>query len=250
MSSDVLRDALKQDRPLAMAWVTCGVPHAVEVMADAGNDLVLIDRQHGLGGHEAMVNCLIAARAAGLPALVRPLTADAGLIGAALDAGAQGVLCPLVETADDVAACVRAAKYPPDGLRSWGPYRGKLVAQGDYTERSKDWTFLAIQLETRSAMDNLDDILKVEGLDMVLVGPNDLALALTGKRDIRAPEVMDACDQILRKAREASVFTAIFANDLDYAKPFASAGWDVITVSTDMSLLGSAAAAAVEGLKG
>ena len=105
------------------------------------------------------------------------------------------------------------------------------MVEGDYTERSKDWTFLAVQIETRSAMDNLDDILKVEGLDMVLVGPNDLALALTGTRDIRAKVVLDACDQILKKAREASVYTAIFANDIDYARPFAEAGWDIITVA-------------------
>lgn len=249
MSKDALRSALKQGHPLSMAWVTLGVPYVVEAMGEAGHDLILVDQQHGLIGHGEMVNSLIAARAAGLPALVRPLTADAGLIGAALDAGAQGVLCPLVETVADVEACVRAAKYPPDGLRSWGPYRGKLVAEGDYTERSKDWTFLSVQLETRAAMDNLDDILKVEGLDMVLVGPNDLALALTGTRDIRASEVIEACDLILRKARENSVFTAIFANDLDYAMPFAKAGWDVITVSTDMSLLGSAATGVVEGLK-
>lgn len=249
MSKDSLRDALETDTPLLMAWVTLGVPYIVEAMGEAGHDLVLVDQQHGLGNPADMVNCLVAARAAGLPALVRPLTADAGLIGAALDAGAQGVLCPLVETAADVEACVRAAKYPPRGQRSWGPYRGKLMVEGDYTELSRDWTFLAVQIETRAAMDNLDDILDVDGLDMVLVGPNDLALALTGTRDIRAKAVMDACDQILQKAREASVYTAIFANDLDYAKPFAKAGWDVITVGTDMSLLSGAAAQAPQSLK-
>lgn len=250
MSADPLRDALKKDGPLLMAWVTLGVPYVVEAMGDAGHDLLLVDQQHGLGSDADMVNCLVAARAAGMPALVRPLTADPGLIGAALDAGAQGVLCPLVETADDVRSCVRAAKYPPDGQRSWGPYRGKLVAEGDYTERSKDWTFLAVQIETRAAMDNLDEILSVDGLDMVLVGPNDLALALTNTRDIRAKAVMDACDDILNKAREASVYTSIFANDLDYAKPFAEAGWDVITVGTDVSLLSKAAAEASDVLKG
>lgn len=250
MSTDPLRTALAKDTPLLMAWVTLGVPYVVEVMGEAGHDVVLIDQQHGLGNASDMVNCLVAARAAGLPALVRPLTADAGLIGAALDAGAQGVLCPLVETAADVEACVRAAKYPPSGLRSWGPYRGKFMVEGDYTERSQDWTFLAVQIETRAAMDNLDDILQVKGLDMVLVGPNDLALALTGTRDIRAKAVLDACGQILKKAREASVYTAIFANDLDYARPFAEAGWDIITVGTDISLLSGAAAQAPKALKG
>jgi len=250
MSKDPFLHALSQDTPLLMAWVTSGVPFIVEQMGEAGYDAVLIDQQHGFGTQGDLVNCLIAARAAQLPTLVRPLTANAGLIGAALDAGAQGVLCPLVESVADVEACVQAANYPPQGMRSWGPYRGKLVVDGDYAERSKDWTIVAVQLETRGAMDNLDDILKVDGLDMVLVGPNDLALALTGTRDIRVNEVVEACDFILNKAREYSVFTAIFANDIDYAKPLFEAGWDVITIGTDMGLLTGAAAGIVEDLKG
>lgn len=250
MSSDPFRQALGSGTPLLMAWVTYGQPYVVEQMGQAGYDCVLIDQQHGIGGNAELVSCLTAARAAGLPAIVRPLTADAGLIGAALDAGAQGVLCPLVETAADVEACVRAAKYPPRGSRSWGPYRGKLMVEGDYTEQSESWTLVAVQIETRAAMENLDHILKVDGLDMVLVGPNDLALALTGTRDIRAKEVVDACNILLKKAREHSVFASIFANDLDYARPFYEAGWDVITVSTDMSLLAAAAEGVVTALKG
>jgi 4-hydroxy-2-oxoheptanedioate aldolase len=250
MTKDPFRHALKQNAPLLMAWVTCGVPYVVEQMGAAGYDAVLIDRQHGFGAQGDLINCLIAARAAQLPTLVRPLTADPGLIGAALDAGSQGVVVPLIESASDVEACVRAAKYPPHGRRSWGPYRGKVVVKGDYSERSKDWTLVAVQIETRGAMDNLDDILAVDGLDMVLVGPNDLSLALTGSRNIRASEVVEACNEILKKAREHSVFTAIFANDIDYAKPLFEAGWDVITVGTDMGLLAGAAADVVQALKG
>lgn len=249
MSKDPFRSALARDTPLLMAWVTSGLPFVVEQMGEAGYDVALIDQQHGTGNHGDLVNCLIAARAARMPAMVRPLTADAGLIGAALDAGAQGVLCPLVETQADVEACVRAMNYPPNGLRSWGPYRGKLVVEGDYTQAAKDWTIAAVQLETRSAMDNLEDILKVDGLDMVLVGPNDLALALTGARDIRAGEVVEACDLILKKARENSVFAAIFANDVDYAKPLYEAGWDVITIGTDLGMMTTAAAEAAAALK-
>lgn len=250
MSSDPFRRALRAKTPLLMAWVTYGLPYVVEQMGEAGYDAVLIDQQHGLGDHCDLVNCLTAARACRLPALVRPLSPDAGLIGAAMDAGAQGVVVPLVETAEDVEACVRAAHYPPRGMRSWGPYRGKLVVEGDYTEQAKDWTLTCVQIETRGAMDNLGDILKVEGLDMVLVGPNDLALALTGTRDIRAAEVVEACDLILKKARDHSVFAAIFANDIDYAKPLMKAGWDVITVGTDMGLLSGAAAGVVTTLRG
>lgn len=250
MTKDPFRHALAQQMPLLMAWVTSGVPYVVEQMGEAGYDAVLIDQQHGFGDQGDLINCLIAARAAGLPTLVRPLTADTGLIGAALDAGAQGVVVPLIDSVADVESCVRAAKYPPHGQRSWGPYRGKLVVEGDYMERSKDWTLAAVQIETRGAMDTLDDILKVDGLDMVLVGPNDLAMALTGARDIRAAEVVEACDLVLNKAREHSVFTAIYANDIDYAKPLMEAGWDIIAVGTDMGLLTGAASDVIEALKG
>ena len=233
-----------------MAWVTYGVPYIIEQMGEAGYDAVLIDSQHGLGHHGDLVNCLTAARAAGLPALVRPLTPDTGLIGAALDAGAQGVVSPLVESVGDVEACVRAGHYPPRGARGWGPYRGRFLVDGDYLEQANDWVINCVQIETRGAMDNLDGIVRVEGLDMVLVGPNDLALALTGTRDIRKPEVVEACNEILKKAREHSVITAIFANDIDYAKPLIEAGWEVISVGTDMGLLAGAAADVVKALKG
>ncbi len=250
MTINLLRAAIADKKPQLMAWVTYGVPYIVEQMGEVGYDVVLIDQQHGLGGKCDLINCLTAARAAGLPALVRPLNPHPGLIGQALDAGAHGVVSPLVETVADVEACVRAAKYPPHGQRSWGPYRGKILVDGDYIAHANDWVINCVQIETRGAMDTLDDILKVDGLDMVLVGPNDLALALTGTRDIRKPEAVEACNEILNKSREHAVLTAIFANDIDYAKPLVEAGWDIITVGTDMGLLAGAAAGIVEALKG
>lgn len=250
MPQDVFRNARGRRPPLSMAWVTLGVPYIVEQMAAAGHDAVLIDRQHGLGGQREMVACLTAARAAGVPAVVRPVTADAGAIGQALDAGAQGVVCPLIETAADAEAVVQAVKYPPRGLRSWGPYRGKFHLEGDYFEQADTWTIACVQIETRAALDNLDGILAVEGLDMALVGPNDLAAALTGRRDIRAGEVVEAIDRVLNKTREHNVIAAIFANDIDYAKPLAEAGWDVVSVGTDAALLEKAGRETLAALKG
>ncbi len=250
MANAPFRQSLASDTPQLMAWVTYGVPYVVEQMGEAGYDAVLIDRQHGLGDQSDLINCLTAARAAGLPALVRPLSPDAGLIGSALDAGAQGVVVPLIETADDAEACVRAVKYAPKGMRSWGPYRSQLMTPHDDLDVVNAWTIACVQIETKGAVDNLEEILSLDGLDMVLVGPNDLATALTGKRDIRASEVIEACDLILKKARERNVFAAIFANDIDYAKPLFEAGWDLITVGADMSLLAGAAGEVVRTFKG
>ena len=241
MATDLFRAARRERRQLVMAWVTLGVPYVVEQMGAIGYDAVLVDQQHGIGDHGDLVNCLAAARAAGLPALVRPVSADAGLIGQALDAGAQGVVCPLINTADDADAVVRAVKYPPRGARSWGPYAGKFLLETDYFDTADDWTLACVQIETRAAVDNLDAILGVDGVDMALLGPNDLAAGLTGERDIHAGEVAEAIDLVLRKSREHDVIAAIFANDADYAKPLVEAGWDVITIGTDMGLLSDGA---------
>ncbi len=249
--SDKFRDARGAGHPLFNAWTTIGSPYVIELMGEAGADVVLIDQQHGIGGDDALVNCLIGARAAGLPALVRVANNDMGLIGRALDAGAQGIVCPLVSTPDDTERLVQAVKYPPRGVRSWGPFRGKYLIDGDYFAQANDWTIACAQIETKGAMEHLDAILGLDGLDMALVGPNDLSVALSGgKLDIRAPEMTDALDEILRRCREHDVIAAIFANDLDYAKPLAEAGWDVITVGTDAGTLTRAMAAARAALIG
>lgn len=250
MTRDKFREARRQQRPMLLGWVTLAVPYVVEQFGAAGFDCVLLDRQHGVGGQIELVNCLTAARAGGLPALVRPVTADAGGIGQALDAGAQGVVCPLIETAADAAEVVRAVKYPPVGSRSWGPYAGKFVLDGEYFDEANSWTVACVQIETAGAVEALDDIMRVDGLDMVLVGPNDLAVALTGRRDIRAPTVTVAIDEILRKAREHDVLAAIYANDIDYARPLVQAGWDVIAVGTDMGMLGRAAEEVIKAFSG
>lgn len=241
MGADVFRTAAREQRLLFNAWTVLGSPYAVEILGAAGWDVVTFDQQHGLGDYDTLVSCLTAARAAGLPALVRIAANEADLIGRALDGGAQGVICPMIRTAADAEYSVQAVKYPPRGVRSWGPYRAQFITDGDYLSQANDWTVACVQIETASALDQLDDILAVEGLDMVLAGPNDLSMTLLGHADIRAKEVTDALDLICRKAREANVMTAVFANDVDYARPLAKAGWGVLTVGTDGGMLEDAA---------
>ena len=132
MREDRFRKAAKDRRPLFNAWLTLNNPFLIELIGEAGWDCITIDQQHGLGGNEALLSCLTAARAAKLPAIVRVAENDPGLIGRALDAGAQGIMCPMIETVDDAEAFVKSVKYPPRGLRSWGPYRARLDFEGDY----------------------------------------------------------------------------------------------------------------------
>jgi len=243
MSRDRFRQAAQERRTLFNAWLTLNDPFLIELSGEAGWDCITIDQQHGLGGNEALIACLTAARACGLPAIVRVANNDPGLVGRALDAGAQGIMCPLINNVDEAEAFVRAVKYPPRGLRSWGPYRAKLGYEGDYFTTANAFTIACPQIETKGAVDQLDDILGLDGVDMVCLGPNDLSVALTGRLDIWAREVQEAMTLVLRKAREKSVMTLIFANDVAFAKPRIAEGWDVVAIGTDTGWFSAAAAA-------
>jgi 4-hydroxy-2-oxoheptanedioate aldolase len=242
---DLIRDKLALGKPLFNAWLSLGAPFVVETVADAGADLVTIDQQHGIGGNAELVGCLTAARGANVPALVRVANNDVGLIGRALDAGAQGVICPMVNTPDDARRLVDAVKYPPHGSRSWGPYRARL-GLGDYFRDANGWTIACGQIETKAALADLDAILATPGLDMICAGPNDLAITLSGgtHADIRAAEVVAALDHLLAKCREHSVIATIFANDTDYARTLVASGWQIIAIANDVRWIGAAAGAA------
>ena len=242
MQEDRFRRSAKEGRTLLNAWLTLNSLFLIELIGEAGWDCITIDQQHGLGGNEALLGCLTAARAVGLPAIVRVAENDAGLIGRALDAGAQGIMCPLIETVEDAEAFVQAVKYPPLGNRSWGPYRARLDHEGDYFTTANDWTIACPQIETKGALDQLDEILGLPGVDMVCFGPNDLSVALTGRLDIHAQEVREAMTLVLSKCREMSVMALIFANDVAFAKPLVAAGWNVVAVGTDAGWFAKAAA--------
>lgn len=246
-----IRARLAQGEPLFNAWLSLGSPFVVELAAEAGADIVTIDQQHGIGGHAELLASITAATAARIPSLVRVALNDFGLVGRALDAGAQGVICPMINTAADVWAFVEAVKYPPLGARSLGPYRAAL-AMPNYARTANGWTIACGQIETRTALDNIDDILAAPGLDMVCAGPNDLALTLSSgaHSDIRAPQVMEALDMILAKCREKGVIPAVFANDADYAKSMIAKGWPIVSVATDARWIRDGARAARAAIDG
>ncbi len=237
------RALLNAQKPVFNAWLGLGSALGVEIAADAGWDAVMIDQQHGVGGQPELLGCLTAAKAAGVPAIVRVAQLDFGLIGRALDAGAQGVMVPMVERAEDAARLVHAVKYPPLGGRSIGPYRARLLIEGDYFAAANAWTIACGQIETAGAAANIDAICATEGFDMICVGPNDLAISLSRgqDRDIRSPKMLECVEHVRARAAAGGVMTAIFANDRDYAAHMASSGWQVISVGTDTGWLAAIA---------
>ena len=235
MALDPIRALLQKKKSLALGWAALGNPFAVELMGRAGIDVINIDHQHGQGGPAELVNQLIAARAANVPALVRVATNDEGLISRALDAGARGIICPMINTAGDAKRLVRSVKYPPQGARSYGPYAASLLIAEDYFGNANDWTIACAQVETAESLGNLDAILGVEDLDMILVGPNDLSISLSnGKsREPKSAEMQKAIDHIHARATKYGILTAIYAVDEENAKDLIHKGWQLVALASD-----------------
>ncbi|MFF0269269.1 HpcH/HpaI aldolase/citrate lyase family protein [Kribbella sp. NPDC004536] len=232
-------------------WMTLDSPPVAERIGRLGYDYVVLDGQHGLIGYQGLVTGLLAidAGAALGPrasvGLVRVEANDPTPIGRALDAGATGVIVPLVDTAEDVARAVRAAKYPPDGARSYGPMRASLRI-GPVPADSNAATVVLAMIETSAGLQNVAEICATPGLDGVYVGPSDLSLAL-GARFPGDPEVdgpfEEAVELIARTARDAGIAAGIHTFDGESAKKRLAQGYTFATVASDLSHLEAIAAA-------
>jgi 4-hydroxy-2-oxoheptanedioate aldolase len=215
--------------------VFCVVPSelVVEALATAGFDWICIDCQHGLIGYQAMAAMLLAARLSGTPALVRVAENNAAEIGRALDAGASGVIIPVIESAEEAERAVRAVRYPPRGDRSWGPRRGWQAF-----DPAQDVSDCYVMLETPAGFDNAAEILSVPGVTGVFVGPSDLAIALgMSPRDVAADEVLRRCDDLLKLALEHGSRVGIGGHSIEQAMAWAHRGFDLISIGRDVSVM-------------
>ncbi|WP_350278528.1 aldolase/citrate lyase family protein [Kribbella sp. HUAS MG21] len=232
-------------------WITLDAPPAAERIARLGYDYVVLDGQHGLIGYQGLLTGLLAidAGAAIGPrptvGMVRVEANDPTPIGRALDAGATGVIVPLVDSADDVRRAVQAAKYPPVGARSFGPMRAALRI-GPAPADSNDATVVLAMIETPLGLKNVAEICATPGLDGVYVGPSDLSLALGAKfphdPDLEGP-FEEAVELIARTAQDAGIAAGIHTFDGESAKLRLDQGYSFATVASDVAHLEAVAAA-------
>jgi len=165
-------------QPSFGAWCIIPSGFSAQLVAEAGFDWLCVDTQHGLVGFTELREIVQAVRFMDVPVLVRVSANAGGEIMRALDAGADGVVVPLVNSADEAAAAVSACRYPPDGIRSWGPTGASIGRRPYTTEGANRETSCFAMIETRQGLDNVDEIAAVPGLDGIYVGPNDLGLSL------------------------------------------------------------------------
>jgi 4-hydroxy-2-oxoheptanedioate aldolase len=232
------------------------IPHVVaaEVMATQGWDSITLDMQHGFVDLADLLNLLatLGSRGtAGPVPLVRVPWNDPGTIYRVLDAGAQGIICPMVNTAMEAEALVAATKFPPLGERSFGPVR-MLLKEGPQYVANANATCLAIaQIETRHALDNLDAILAVKGLDAIYVGPADLAfdMGFPPHLDTEQAVLLDTYDRIVAAAKKHGVAAAMHNTMPGYAQKMAGKGFNMVTFGSDIGFMLAAGQAAMATFK-
>ena len=228
-------------------WLSIPCGFSAEVMAHAGWDSLTVDMQHGLVDYRAATAMLTAISTTEVAPLVRVPWLEEGILMKALDAGAHGIICPMVNTPEDAARLVAATRYPPLGARSFGPIRARLQGGADYPERANDSVLVLAMIETKQAVENADAILSTPGLDGAYIGPADLACSLGCEVSFMptAEPVVAAIDHILGCARRHGVFAGIHTGSAHYAGAMAKKGFDLVTVLSDARLMAAGAEAAV-----
>ena len=159
-------------------WMTVPGSFGAEILAGTGVDYVCVDQQHGIIDYDSMVPMLQAIRAGGAAPITRVLSKDPFLIMKALDAGAWGVIVPMIDDAEAAADAVAACRYPPRGIRSWGPTRASLALGSRDPEDLAGEVLCLVMIETRKGLENVEEISATPGLDGIYIGPSDLALSL------------------------------------------------------------------------
>ena len=183
-------------------------PVATQALAAAGADVVLIDQEHGPIGPESLHAMIASTAGTACSPWVRVSAADEGLVKTALDAGAEGVVFPLVTDAESAAECVALTKYPPQGRRGWGPFVAHSrwnVELFDYLGARGDATVCTLLVETRSAIENLEEICTVEGVDCLTIAPFDLSTELGVSGRLDAPELVEAVSYAERVILDAGI---------------------------------------------
>jgi 4-hydroxy-2-oxoheptanedioate aldolase len=242
--------AWAEGRQIFGAWATIPSPVSAEFIAREGPDYVCVDNQHGLLDHSVTIPMLMAIEAGGSAPIVRAPWNHPPRIMAALDAGALAIIVPMVNNADEADRAVQACRFPPRGIRSYGPLRAKHVL-GTADPEGLDEVGCIVMVETASALENLDEIVSTDGVDAVYIGPSDLAIGVGQKPGPRPYDALaEELALIMAACRRYGVAVGIHALSGETAARYAEDGFDMITVFSDASLLGAAVAANLETARG
>ena len=252
MRLNKIKQLWREGQPATAAWLSTGNTFLAEVMAHAGFDAVIIDMQHGMGlSPEKAIQCMQAISTTDTVPVVRMSWNDPKDIQFVLDAGAYGVIVPLVNTKAEAELAVGAAKYPPIGFRSIGPNRARLYSGPDYVQHANDETFVLVMIETMEAVNNLEEIASVPGLDGFYVGPGDLAVSLgltPGPDARRDPRHAEACQRVVDVARAHGLIPCHHGSGPEEAADRFAQGFMMCQIGSDSGMVANASADALKTL--
>ncbi|MFO1151582.1 MAG: aldolase/citrate lyase family protein [Alsobacter sp.] len=219
-------------------WIGLPDPLVAGLVAREDVDAVTLDMQHGAVDLASAIRAIPHVLVAEKPVIVRIPVGEFATASRLLDAGASGIIAPMVNSVEDARALVAFTKFPPLGQRSWGPALALNISglsPNAYLAQANALTVTLAMVETREAMDALDDILGVDGIDGVLVGPSDLSIALSGGAQVDAghPDVWAALDHTVRRCRAVGKVSAVFAANGERARDLRQRGFDLVALAND-----------------
>jgi 4-hydroxy-2-oxoheptanedioate aldolase len=232
-------------------WGTIDSSFTAELIAAERPDFFCCDQQHGVLDYQRMVTILQGVRASGSTAIARVPNHDPMLIGKTLDAGADGVIVPMVRTPEEAALLAAACRYQPQGIRSYGPSRAAITA-GSREPRALERVACILMIETASALEHVDAIAATPGVDALYVGPADLSLSLGLDPGFERPEpaFRDAIDAVLAACRRHGIAAGVQCGNGAMARRQAERGFQLIAVATDADVLRNAIAGELDAARG
>ena len=229
-------------------WLAIPSGFSAEVMAQCGFDAVTVDMQHGVQDYQSMVHCFQAMQGHPILPMVRVPWNEPGIVGKVLDAGAYGVICPMINSKAEAEALVSYCKYPPHGARSNGPIRAAMYGEATgYQKTANDEIIIMPMIETKQAVEDLDAILDVPGLTGVYIGPSDLGFSygMIPILDREEPEILAIYEKIIAGCKNPGIHCGTAA----YAARAIKMGFRLVTISNDSGIMAVAAKAAVKHVR-
>ncbi len=240
VKTNQVKRALREGRPTAGAWLSLCSAISAEILSRAGFDWLLIDMEHGHGDYQTLLGQLQAIEGSPTLPIVRVQWNDPPVIKRVLDVGAYGVMVPWVANRREAEAAVRAAKYPPAGIRGIaGSHRaggyGRHAAE--YWKRANDEILVVLQIETPTAVAEIEEIARVPGVDVLFIGPADLSTALGHMGAPGHPEVVAAMEKVETAARAHGIALGNITRGWEQARELYKRGYQFLTLCSDTALL-------------
>jgi len=228
-------------------------PGAPTVFAAAGYDFVFIDMEHGIYNMETVADLIRGAKSAGIAPIIRVPRLETFFISRVLDAGAEGIMVPMTSTREQAEKIVRYSKYTPLGLRGYGAQSGQTdyrpLKAAEFMKEANEHTFIIAQIETKEAIENIDSILDVEGIDVGLIGPNDLSISMGIPDQLGSEKLVKAIDRVVESAKKRGKASGIHIGNIEALKKWRAKGMTVLAYSTDLGFMYSASKSSLEELK-